>query len=127
MTPYQQAKQVYEQEPCARRFEEDLLLHLDGGHVFSSPSAFVMFRGVWSGADPEHICNPAIHFPQTKIDCWHVYLAAGNFEWDDRWFPCDLRYFSFERKNRLRFRSFHKMKDRICHSMNSTVHTSTQT
>src|SRR5689334_6772592 len=48
MTPFLQAAAVYEREPCARTFEEDLYLHLMHGTVISTPEVFAMVRPVFS-------------------------------------------------------------------------------
>lgn len=104
MTPYQRAARVYELEPCARTFAEDLEWHLVNGFVFSRPDFFVMGRPVVSTVatfDPGKIVG--LHrFPSSLCDCWHVYLMAGNVAraWD--MLPWELPLVSFERGNVLR-------------------------
>lgn len=114
MTPYQQARAVYDREPCARSFEEDLVAHLLNGYVISTPEVFLMFRDVLRDADPEVITDPFMTFPVSDFsDCWHVYLAAGDMTQFHRFFPYPLEWVSFERKNRLRFRRFRSCAAKI--------------
>lgn len=103
MTPVEQAAAVYERETCARTFREDLEAHLLHGFVFSRPDFFVMGRPVIRTADPALIVNPWHHFPSSECDCWHVFLFAGNMLPAWRIMPWDLPWFSWERKNELRF------------------------
>lgn len=101
MTSYQRAARVYELEPCARTFAEDVEWHLANGFVFSRPDFFVMGRPVVSQADPALVVG--LHrFPSVVCDCWHVYLHAGNMAraWD--MLPWELPLVSFERGNVLR-------------------------
>lgn len=59
MTPIEQAKMVYLNDPeCNRVFEADLAEYLKNGYVWSSPTEFIMAR-------PTH-------------DAWFVHLAAGK-------------------------------------------------
>jgi hypothetical protein len=105
MTPLEKAMDVYRREPCFRTFDADLALHLDNGHVFSTPDYFIMGRPVPRDARHDLITDPAITFPDSLTDCWHIYLFAGNIvkAWEVlqevRWLP----WFSFERRNDLRF------------------------
>lgn len=101
MTPIEQAASVYEREPCRRTLKEDLELHLLNGYVFSTPTCFVMGRPVVREADPADIVDPAITFDGRYLDCWHVYLAAGDMREAIRFMPYPLEYMSFERKNVL--------------------------
>jgi len=115
MTPYELATRVYKSEPCARTFEEDLALHLRWGVVLARPDFFIMGRPVWSKAPPAQIVNPAVRFEYpVQVDCWHVYLAAGNLAraWDFLPFPLPLM--SFERKNDLRFYSLERLRSLYC-------------
>lgn len=104
MTPYQQARAVYESEPCARTMAEDMVAHFERGYVVNTPEVFLMFRPVSRDGNPDEIVNPWRFFPHP--DCWHVYLAAGDASQFHRHFPYDLPWVSFERKNRLRFRRY---------------------
>lgn len=104
-TPYEQARDVYRSEPCARAFEEDLEAHYINGFVFSRPDFFIMGRPIVKAADPVLIVDPWMRFPSAFADCWHVYLFAGNLArvWDI--LPWPLPWVAFERKNELRFYS----------------------
>lgn len=113
MTPVWMAAAVYEAEPCARSFREDLEAHLQNGYVFSTPTAFVMGRPVDSGADPAQIVDPWHGFDLPQCDAWLVYLAAGNIADVIRQEPFQLTFFMWERKNVLR--RFHaKTVKRLC-------------
>ena len=103
MTPFEQARQVYAHEPCARSFEQDLQLHYLHGFVFSTPKYFIMGRPVDKDAAPALIVNPAHTFDIRVCNCWHIYLMAGGHAeaWDIM--PWPLGWFSFERRNELRF------------------------
>jgi hypothetical protein len=113
MTPVWMAAAVYEAEPCARSFKEDLEAHLQTGYVFSTPTAFVMGRPVYSGADPAQIVDPWHGFDAATCDAWLIYLAAGNIADVLRQEPFPLTFFMWERKNVLR-RFYAKTVKRIC-------------
>lgn len=104
-TPLEIAREVYNHEPCARSFDEDLRLHYINGHVFSTDDFFVMGRQVNRSAPASLIVDPSIRFDEARCDCWHIYLFAGDMvkAWQVmqglRWLP----WFSFERRNDLRF------------------------
>jgi hypothetical protein len=102
MIPAVEAAKVYEQERCARTFEDDLFLHLQYGFVFSTPTAFIMGRPVRHDANAAEIKDPTIQF--TDPDGWWVYLAAGEsiplfFEHE----PYALPWIGWERKNKPRW------------------------
>lgn len=101
-TPFEDAVAVYDREPCARSFDEDLRLHLRHGFVFSTPEFFVMGRPVKSSAPTREIVNPACDWPREECDCWHVYLMAGDMARAWGILPWAMEKFSFERNNRLR-------------------------
>ena len=102
MTHFERARMVYENEPCARSFYEDLLLHLNHGFVFSEPDAFIMGRPVDKDAPIEAIRNPEVTF--SNANCWWIYLASGKgLTLFLRHEPMALPYFGFERSNKPRF------------------------
>lgn len=105
MMPVEKAAEVYSREKCARTFREDLEAHLLNGFVFSRPDFFIMGRPVIKSADPALIIDPTHHFPSSECDCWHIYLFAGNMVRAWAIMPWALPWFSFERKNELRFYS----------------------
>jgi hypothetical protein len=113
LTPYEQAARVYEQEPCARPFVEDLEAHLYNGYVFNTPALFVMGRAVISSAEPSLIVDPWHRFPQEKCDAWLVYLAAGDLRSLLAMFPYPLPQIGFERTNKLRFYRFCECTTRL--------------
>jgi len=104
---------VFEREPCARTFAEDLALHFEHGFVFSTPDYFIMGRPVPKDAPAEDIVNPAIVFPRAICDCWHCYLFAGDMAAALAVLPWALPWISFERKNELRIYDMGKFLDHI--------------
>ncbi len=78
MSPYEQAKAVYDNEPSVRPFAEDFALHLEFGFVFCTPRFFVMGRPVNKDAPHGLILDPSYVFPRHECNCWHVYLMSGG-------------------------------------------------
>ena len=112
MTPFEQAREVYRREECARTFEEDLLCHLRFGCVISTSDVFLMFRPVDSSGTPEAIVDPWAKWTYGN-DCWHVYLAAGDPTLFHQYFPYPLEWVSGERNNQLRFYRFRKIAEKL--------------
>ena len=102
MKPVEIAAMVYEKEPCARSFKEDLEAHLLDPHgiVVSTPSCFLMARPVLHWHEYRYVTNPHIRYHNG--DCWHVYLYAGEMMSAFKQATYRLPFVSFERKNRLR-------------------------
>ena len=114
MTPYHQAREVYNREPCARTFEEDLVAHLENGYVINTPEVFGMFRPVnidW----PEPDILDASRRNCIIGNCWHIWIAAGDLSQFMGFLPYPLPFISFERKNRLRYYRFHQMAEKLSH------------
>lgn len=124
MRPIDQARLVYEQEPCARTFEEDLRLHLMHGYVFSTPEIFMMGRGVRRDAPDYDILNPTVTWPEDLCDTWMIYLAAGNIGDFFRFEPTPKKWVAFERENQLRVHSYDRIK-RLAHRRPWIISTST--
>lgn len=103
MTPFEQAMLVYQSEPCARTFEQDLRLHFQFGFVFSTPDFFVMGRPVMKDWIESVIVDPMKLLQPMQCDCWHVHTFAGNLSKAWGILPYPLPFISFERKNELRF------------------------
>jgi hypothetical protein len=101
--PYVVARAIYDREPCARSFNEDLELHLMNGVVFSTADFFLMGRAVPRGACHADVINPAVVFAASLCDCWHVHVLAGNGRKAWSILPYPLQWMSFERNNRLKF------------------------
>jgi hypothetical protein len=112
MTPFEKAREVYRREPCARTFEEDLILHLRFGYVIATPEVFLMFRPVSKQWPAACVVNPA-NVLHTDPDCWHVTLAAGNPRLFHGCFPYPLEWVSGERQNQLRFYRFQKIAGKL--------------
>ncbi len=111
MSPYEKAKEIYWQEPCANTFRVDLEFHFRHGYVISTPRIFMMFRQVERWSDPELIVNPEAEF--VGGDCWHVHVAAGDMTEMLEHFPFPKPWISFERKNDLRFHHYQKITERV--------------
>lgn len=110
MSPFLEAKAVYEREPCRREFFEDVCLHLMHGFVFSTPEFFIMGRPVLSSAPAEMVVTPSVQWPRESCDCWHIYLFAGDMTKAWTILPWQLPKISFERKNELRFYRFRDIR-----------------
>ena len=102
MTPVEHAAAIYEQEPCARSFKEDLEAHLLHGVVVSTPEFFCMGRPVPHNAPRHEIVDPWQNTWEEQPDCWHLYLWAGPMMSAFKCATHPLPFVSFERKNRLR-------------------------
>lgn len=113
MTPVEQAAHVYETEPCARTFREDLEAHLLNGYVFSTPELFVMGRPVDSSASYKLVTDPWHIFPAETCDAWLCYLAAGDLHKMPAVIPYQLSKIGFERKNVLRYYPVGSLTHRI--------------
>jgi len=96
------ARHVYDKEPCARTWAEDVELHLLFGYVFSTPDYFIMGRPVKHDAPDSCIVDPLYQFPRCEWDAWHIYLYSGDITkcWDIE--PFKFPWVTFERKNVLR-------------------------
>lgn len=108
MTPFQQAQQVYLDEPSRRPFWEDFYLHLQHGIVLSTPDVFMMVRSVSEFTIFHHSAltyDPAHTEPDG--DCWHIWLLAGDPSgvWD--MFP-RKEWLAFERGNVLRVHRYER-------------------
>ena len=113
MTPVERAKAVYDREPCARSFAEDLEAHLLHGYVLSTPETFVMARPVCSRDPVEMIVDPWVTYDRKDCDAWLIYLFAGDLRPALSWFPYPLPLIGWERKNALRFHGFESALARI--------------
>jgi hypothetical protein len=99
--PVERAAAVYEKEPCARSFKEDLEAHLLNGLVVSTPELFLMARPVCHAATREEIINPWFNSFR-YFDCWHLYLYSGDMMSAFKQAGYKLPLVSFERRNGLR-------------------------
>jgi len=114
-SPLHAAMAVYQAEPCARSFGEDLLAHLRHGYVHSTPRYIVMARPVTyleSGQNNARIIDSEEAFPEAEWNCWHIYLLAGDLRAAASQFPFGLAWVSWERRNQLRA---YRMKSLLRH------------
>lgn len=100
MPPFHAAQAVYEREPCARPFYEDLHHHLEHGHVISSPALFAMARTVYHDWPHEWLRQPWRTAPDG--DCWMVWLVAGDLSEAFARQPFPLPWLAYERGNVMR-------------------------
>jgi hypothetical protein len=110
VTPFDLALSVYVGSPTRRTFAEDLAAHLRHGYVYGTPTAFLMGRPVQRDADHRDIVTPEVSFDPATCDCWHIWLAAGD--WRSiarRALPYHLPWMSWEREFRLRFHRTEKV------------------
>ena len=99
MTPYEQAQAVYEREPCARTFHEDLWYHLQHGFVWASPACFAMIRPVCSTWERAALLSPWLTAPDG--DCWLVWMLAGDAAEGIAKLPSRKKWLAFERSGSL--------------------------
>lgn len=111
MSPVELAAQVYQREPCARTFKEDLEAHLLHGWVVSTPTAFAMGRIVDSKAEIEDLVNPWVTFELG--DTWLIYLTAGNLREALDFLPFELPYIAWEKRNVLRLHSLAALRRKL--------------
>jgi hypothetical protein len=97
MSPFDQAAEVYEREPCARSFDEDLFHHLRHGYVISTPQFFALLRPVQRDWPIAWLREP------WRIDrqgnCWWLWLLAGDLVAGAQALPFPLPYIGYEREN----------------------------
>ena len=88
-------------------FEEELRAHLRWGCVLSTPQAFLMGRPIVK--DAEHIlqADPWHRFPPEEVDCWIVWLFAGDLAKVMSMVPYRLPWLAWARRDGpLRFFRF---------------------
>lgn len=114
-SPAFKAALVYKRELCGRTFEQDLQIHLVNGFVVATPDYFIMGRPVCSQAPHYEIVDCTFPFPPEEQDCWHIHCMAGDLRkcWD--FYPFQLPFVSWEKRNRLRFYRMEQIKQMICH------------
>lgn len=115
--PFEQARAVYDREPCARSFNEDLEAHFLNGVVASNKLYFVMMRKVNVEWSDKKIVNPFYETqPSDFANCWHVYLMAGSMKWlfhDLLKIYPSYSWVSYERRNVLKRRKLRTMLERL--------------
>ena len=74
MTPLELALRVYQTEPCAHTFAEDLDAHLTNGYVFSTPDYFIMGRPVVRSAPSTHNLDPFVSYNRSESHAWLEWL-----------------------------------------------------
>lgn len=113
MTPAERALQVYQSEPCARSFIEDLTWHLQTGYVYSTPEAFILARYVRRDWPVDDILDPSRFALTQDADCLHIYLAAGDIRQIFSFPHLPVPWISFERHNNLRFHPYELLRNRL--------------
>jgi len=94
MTPYDQIKAKYDQNPQDQFFEYYLTWHHRNGFVFSTPDFFIMGRAVDKNSfDPTVLASA----DRENQNAWYIHAMAGNMAraWDI--LPYPLGYVGWER------------------------------
>ena len=107
MNPYLAAAAVYDREPCARTFEQDLFAHLTGGTVISTPEVFAMLRPVCRDWPLDWLRDPGRIEPEG--DCWWIYCAAGDVRQLFGMLPPKI-WVAFERSNTPRVWEYARLR-----------------
>lgn len=107
MSPVEQAKALHVAEAGPRSFREDMEAHLLHGLVMCTPTAFILARYVSREWPAEWVVNPwKNEVTCARLDCLHIYLAAGDIR-EFFTFPHNhARWISFERRHILRFHPY---------------------
>lgn len=115
LTPYQRAQAVYQCEPCARPFEEDMEWHLRLGYVITTPTLFMLARRVSSEWDESRLLAPWYVHPNG--DALWVWLLAGDMvealtavPWPDQ-----IKRIGFERGNAPRWHDRENLVAKLLH------------
>lgn len=108
--PFVEAARVYDREPCARSFTEDLEAHLRHGWVISTPDLFLMARKISVAWSRDVVLNPYQTAHDNAADAWHVWLAAGNWRSAFAQAPHPLPWVVIERKNKLRYYDWNRFQ-----------------
>jgi hypothetical protein len=110
VSPFAQARRIYEREDCAHTFAEDLLWYLEHGYVWNSPGCFAMARPVWlspiASEAAQRVNRERIvgrHVGGSWPNCWHCHVVAGSIREGLSKLPFELPYISFERENVFRY------------------------
>ena len=113
--PLKEALDVYNNEPCAREFEEDVSYYMKHGYVHCTPDYFVMARPVslsWTDVQIVDPCGIKCELTGDH-DAWHIALMAGDAIEACSHFPYSLPYISFERQNQLRTYDYARFIDHL--------------
>lgn len=113
MTPYLTARKVHEADPENVPWEEVIAGNGQLGVVIIMPDLFLAMRPIVFGASLDDINDPCSGWDSRHVDCWHVYLAAGDLSRFFDFCPYELPLVSFVRKNRLHFQNFHRLKAKL--------------
>jgi len=112
MTPYDQAAQLYREQPQPRTFGEDLVAHMKTGWVISTPTSFVMGREIMLQGNRDLIADPWYQFQHG--DCWLIYLFAGELPNILDFIPHKRDWIAFQRYGRpLKYYAFDRFTRHI--------------
>lgn len=95
MSPYEQIRQLYRDQPEANPFEWYVEQHLLRGYVFSAPDYFVMGLPVCRADMLDGYSY--LSLPRGKPDTWFLSALAGNMAkvWEHEPYP--LAHVGYER------------------------------
>jgi hypothetical protein len=106
MTLPEQVKEQYRLYGREEWFREDLERLLKVGYVHSTPEVFVAARPVpvwW----PREMKGDPYHLEEGPgVDCWHIYMLAGDLKKAFTFLPFPLTYLSYERRGKIRLHNF---------------------
>lgn len=100
MTPFDQAFRWHHQHGGDVGFSEVIEAHAQVGVVIITPELFLLGRRVfadWPEARRNHLWSTA-----EDGDCWHVWLAAGDWRLWEKFLPYPLPWVSMHRRGKLR-------------------------
>lgn len=97
MTPYEQVKRLYDENPVEGTFHDYLHTHMMRGFVYVTPSYFVMGRGVDKDAPQEEVTDCTVEFTRERQNCWFVHAMAGDIRQAIEVMPYQLGHIGFVR------------------------------
>jgi hypothetical protein len=111
MTPIEKAVAWYEELKNPVPFEEILFAHCALGRVVEMQDVFIMARPVRHDWPDDRMCDPWDVATPHEADCWHVYLAAGDWLRAVAFAPYALPWVSWHRRGQLHVWQWRKLMD----------------
>ena len=106
ITPFEQAHDFHAGLRSKWQFHQVIEKHALHGYVVITPTVFWLARRVWHDWPDDRLCD--LYEVAEDGDCWHVWLAAGDWSgWQD-WIPTWLPWVSYHRRGQLRVRRLEK-------------------
>lgn len=111
MTPFERAAHWHLEHGGDEPLRNVVEAHFLGGYVFNTPTAFLMGRAIraeWVDEDMEDAW-----LTDSKPDCWHVWLFAGDLAEALRMIPYPLPYISMHRRGKRRIYLANELISRV--------------